>query len=806
MRIPRWASALLLMAILMTVLWLADRWEARLPGGETIFPGDMPVFSPPGGEFSGRTTVEIRPSHSRAQVIFTTDGAVPTATVGLLYDHPLVLDSAFPGVVVLRARQFVNGQPGPITSTSYVVGVEHTIPILSLIADPSDLWAPGTGMIASPRRGAEGERPVHLTFLTGEPLAAFEADAGLRLLSIENSGKPSFRLYFRREYGLSRLEYPLFPIHPEQDVHSYKRLLLLAGDRSARWTLMEDALLSGLATDLGLTAPLGRFVLLFINGQPWGIYYLSEQVDRFFAEDGLGLPGATIIRNGQAEEGDQAQWDGLVTWVRTHDLKDSSHFARLQNQIDLNRFTDFAILQMYFGLPDFIAICPEDGAGPWEWIPLEVHSWAHLYSGPMKLPDLPVSDILSRLLEVPEYRMLFVTRLADLLNTTLSPASAERHIDRMYAQLSPDIRYESARWPSPQEWESNVGALREFVRHRPDVLRQQIAQRWGLEGTAPLTLTVSPENAGRVFVNGTVVPTMPWQGLYFLGTPVQVTAVPALGYVFAGWEGAPADSPQITITIKGPLSLQARFVPRSAAPTDVLPNDVIINEFWINDNGTRYLSLGNRPIEGDWIELLVLRGPVDLRGWRLTDNDTKTGTDEGSIIFPDRPEFAAVPRGTVILIIATENPNHTTYFSQDDMDARDRRMVLYVGNGNLDVGTDPGFGLGIHDDNLALLAPGPTADFADDIGVDFVAEGTRVTSFSFGILAGGVMGVQFQGLGNDDGAIFVGTGRGNDDFREWQVDPPAHRTGDAMQMDAINILTPGALNHGQWAIMLPWRR
>ncbi len=801
MKIPRWVPALLLGILLVVTLWIADRWESRIPGGEAILPGDAPVLSPPGGEFSRSTVVEIRPSYSNARIVFTTDGTVPTATVGTMYDRPLLLDRAFPGVTVLRACQFVDGRPGSLVSASYAIGLEHALPILSLIADPADLWAPDTGIIAHPRRGAEGERPVHVTMLTGDPLPAFQIDAGLRLHFVGDSTKPSFRLYFRREYGLSRLEYPLFPPHPEQDIHSYKRLLLLAGDRSTRWALLEDALLSGLATDMGLPAPQGRFVLLFINGQPWGIYYMSERVDRFFAEDALGLPGATVVRDGQAEEGDQAHWDALINRLQSRDIRDPAHFASLQRQIDLERFTDFVILQMYFGLSDFIAIRSGESAGPWIWIPPEAHTWGHLYSGFVGLPDLPASDVLSRLLEIPEYRKFFATRLSDRLNTTLSPASVESHIEQLYALLRSDIRYEVARWPSPLDWESNVAALRDIVRSRPDILRQQVAQRIGLEGTASLSLTVHPENSGRLFVNGMAV-SVPWQGMYFLGTSIQVTAVPSPGFAFAGWEGAPEASPQIRLSVDGPISLRARFVPLSEPLPDVLPNDVIINEFWINDNGTRYRSLGNRPLEGDWIELLVLHGPVDLRGWRLTDNDTKTGTDEGSIIFPDRPEFAAMPQGTVILIIATETPANTMHFPRDDLDPRDRRMILYVGNGNLDVMADPGFGLGVHDDNLVLLAPGPSADFADDIGVDFVAEGMRVTPFSFGVLSDGVIfETSFRSLGNDDGAIFTGIGN-NDDGAAWQLDPPAFQTGDAVQMNATNILTPGALNPGQWRILL----
>ncbi len=232
------------------------------------------------------------------------------------------------------------------------------------------------------------------------------------------------------------------------------------------------------------------------------------------------------------------------------------------------------------------------------------------------------------LLKNAGYRERFLRRAADLLNTTLSAAAMEEHIDRLAAQLRPDIGYETGRWAAPGGWEENVAALHRWAQQRPQQVREQSVAALGLPGTAVVTVDVAPAGPGRVDVSGVPAPALPWQGSYFLGMEAEAIAVPAPGYAFVGWEGA-GQGTLLTITVDGPRALTARFAP-AAESTAPQPNDVMIVEYWITDNGTRYASLRNRPIEGDWIELRVARaGGVDLHGWRLTDNDTKTGTAEG---------------------------------------------------------------------------------------------------------------------------------------------------------------------------------
>ncbi|MCP4537075.1 MAG: hypothetical protein GY832_08000 [Chloroflexi bacterium] len=829
---------LLLIAVLLAALWLTDKLERdtlllapQLGTVDSGAPRSIPTFTPPGGAYEHSLRLDIQASQPDAPLIFTTGGHTPTLTIGTLYERPLLLDASAPGVTVMRARQIVNGVAGPVVSASYIVGVENSLPALSIIIDPRDLWDAERGILVNTwQRGREWECPVHVTYVEGtrpglgqvQGERGFEISAGLRIHGDRSvrkrsvrkrfdGAKQSFRLYFRNAYGAARLESSPFSEHPRQ-AQSYKRLLLQAGDRAGRWTLLDEQLMSDVAAEIGGRVARARFVLLFLNGAPWGVYRLSERIDRFFLEDNLRIRSADLIQDGRAEEGDDVHWNALMDWLATHDLSDRANYAYIQTQVDVDDFIDHAILQMYFGLPAdrFVAVRPRVEGGRWFWLYGDSASESGILGGNLLSSDLgDVALLQHRLLENPDYRIQFAKRTANLLNTVLAPEVMAMRVDRLAAQLQPDIAHETDRWPTLTDWEQNVAILRDTLLHRSDEIRQQVLASSNLSGTASIEFHSTPDGGGNIFIAGHWLPGSPWNGIYFLGTDIHAIAVPVSGYVFERWENTAHQSPRstsITITVDGPDTLTARFVPVPQDDPPLRPNDVIINEYWINDDGTRYTTVGNRPIEQDWLELLVTRpGTVDLRAWRITDNDTKLGTREGSIILPQFESLAAVPRGTVILIIATESNSNAAYFGQDDLDFEDGQMVFYVGNGNLDVITDPGFGIGRGNDNLALLAPGSDGLplTADDVGIDFVAEGNAITPFSFGVLRDGVVfKAPFWDLGGDDGVLFVGktdAGRDgqNDDSAGWIVAPSAEQSGDGTRLDNTNILTPGALNYWQ---------
>jgi hypothetical protein len=370
---------------------------------------------------------------------------------------------------------------------------------------------------------------------------------------------------------------------------------------------------------------------------------------------------------------------------------------------------------------------PRTPGGRWEWLvwdndrafeSIDRQMVEHVLVATHPLGER-METLLNKLLANPEFRNLFLTRAADLLNTTLSTANVQGHIDELEAQLGPDIALEKERWDISNDWDDTVQFMSDFAAQRPDIMRRHFVESMALAGTAEITFTQQSDPPGWIVVNEREPHKLPWSGAYFQGTDITLRAVPPAGYRFAGWEGIPdlqENEPLITLHVTGDLAVTPLFEPLPAGALQ--PGDVTIESYHADDRGE---------IEGDWFELRVNKNGLDLSGWRVTDNDTIEAADEGSIVFKPDPLLQNLREGTLIRVIATESPPNTTRYTKDGW--RNNVLTLYAGNGRLDLETDPWFNLGPRD-NLLVLAPGPAGT---RIPIDLWTQNDAVTPTTFGL-------------------------------------------------------------------------
>jgi hypothetical protein len=303
---------------------------------------------------------------------FTTNGALPNAN-STPYQGPIDISQT----TVIRVQAFDDAgvSVGDVYTKSYlVVGYNQSIPVISIVADWGDM---DTLHTHTNDRGRDWERPINLEYFTPGGESAFNVKAGIRLhggVSRSFSRKYSYRIYFRKSYGgPGRLEYPLFE---DSVVTKFDKLILRAGYNDA-FTYQNEALqptvestgavyirdqvVRNLHRDMGQPIAHGSWVLLYLNGEFWGLYNLTERVDlqylkSYFDKDsewdvvakevGHDNEGNWINREG-ARDGNYGGWLDNQDWVGSVDFSNPGNIGGLEWRVDMENVFSYMFLQAY---------------------------------------------------------------------------------------------------------------------------------------------------------------------------------------------------------------------------------------------------------------------------------------------------------------------------------------------------------------------------------------------------------------------------------------------------------------------------
>ena len=161
------------------------------------------------------------------------------------------------------------------------------------------------------------------------------------------------------------------------------------------------------------------------------------------------------------------------------------------------------------------------------------------------------------------YRDTFLTYVEDLLRTAFEPEHACAVLDRLYGELKDEyIRdYGQEFWA---EMERTAEITKNNVREKESLYRENIKKYMGLSERYPVEIQAD-RGTSVSWNNMTVKPGQSWSNEYYSGTSFTVTAEPAEGYRFAGWEidGKPAEEKALSggdgrsVVISGPVTVRA---------------------------------------------------------------------------------------------------------------------------------------------------------------------------------------------------------------------------------------------------------
>jgi hypothetical protein len=210
----------------------------------------------------------------------------------------------------------------------------------------------------------------------------FSAPCGFKLHGNDSKlgEKQNFQLRFRSDYGMSKLHCKLFD---DRETEVFNSLLLKGGSEDYMYCGFRDELCTTLVdgvTNLDVLAC--RPVILYLNGQYHGIYFLRERYDAFrFAQElgGVSKDSVNILRTfGFIDEGSNEAYYALLSYCSSHDMTTAEALAYVSGKIDIYSLIDWCVCRSYTGDGDITNVrfyMSEEADGKWRWCYFDL-DWA----------------------------------------------------------------------------------------------------------------------------------------------------------------------------------------------------------------------------------------------------------------------------------------------------------------------------------------------------------------------------------------------------------------------------------------------
>ncbi|MGI5850086.1 MAG: lamin tail domain-containing protein [Christensenellales bacterium] len=467
-------------------------------------------FSQQAGKYSGEIRLSLFSSDG-CEIYYTTDGSTPTQSSNQYMGEITVSNTT-----VVRARAYKDDYiPSTTATATYLIDAGHTLPLVSIVTDPANLFNPKTGIyVLGPDaqlipghtehyeianyllEGRESERPASFEVFDESGSKVFAQDIAIRIqggFSRDNQQK-SFAIIARSQYGPSKMAYPFFKDLPYSE---YKSLVLRNGGQDQLYSKIKEAVVLSLVKGQinCLTQDYDPYVV-YLNGEYWGVYFLQEKRSENFVAQHEGAKDANSINVLYGSglnyiiNGTNSEYKELYNYVISHDMSLKESFDYVAKRFDTDSFMDLMINQIYLANSDYNNLqFYQVPGGKWKQIFYDF-CWSFRESSHQTLlarmnPDNGGSTMFNALLKYKPWKQAFLERFAWAMETTYPTDRVLSTIDGVAGAVASEMPAERAKFTDIKkpDWDAEVEKMRAFAKERPASMLAQIKSVFNMSGS-----------------------------------------------------------------------------------------------------------------------------------------------------------------------------------------------------------------------------------------------------------------------------------------------------------------------------------
>lgn len=529
-----------------------------------------PVFSEHGRVLKNNFNLELSLPEDAPEgtvIRYTLDGKEPTES-SPLYSGSIRIYST----TIVRAKLFCDGYLSPRSLThSYIShGRDVTLPVVSVVTDQSyffdnklGIYVQGTYNSGTPNYEYDWRRPINIEYFEEKDSPSVInqlCETRVKGGATRGNALKSLAVYANKRFGEKRFNYEFFP-DQTPGIAEFKSFEMRNSGNDFDYMYMRDAVIQrSIGENADLDWQPSRPVIFYINGVYKGILNIRPRSNEDYVYSYYdGLEDIDMFENWyELKEGG---WDNYNAFKQFYAA--SGHtFAEYEEWMDVGEFCNLMIMGIFYDNKDFpgnniVMWRPIADGGKWRWIAKDTDFGMGLYDEHYSYPTLrwvttpgydnnrnnwangaDATRLFRRLLDVPEFKDMFIDRCAIYMGDFLTPDSIISIVNNRYEELKFEYKYHrnlfNPWWP---DYAQEIDKARNWARNRVPFFYTHLADYFKLNSPVALVAHSSSVAGGGAYategesrileINGIKVNSEDFNGKYFPGRTLTFKSFPA---------------------------------------------------------------------------------------------------------------------------------------------------------------------------------------------------------------------------------------------------------------------------------------
>ncbi len=340
-------------------------------------------------------------------------------------------------------------------------------------------------------RGRDSERPAHVEIFDAAGQLLLSEDCGIRIQGRGSRGKTpkSLNVYARVEYaGSGEFSEDIFGMGERP----HKFVIFSGADDSAY--KVKDYLVHSMEAGLDFSTMYFKPAVLFLDGEYWGTYYVTESYNADYISDHYGVPPdeVVMVKEDALEEGREEEiglYREMRKFLSEHDMTLEENFKKAQDMIDMCSYIDYYAAQIFIGrYGDWPG--KNEGAwrsrnivqgdryadGRWRWMLFDVNSGSlsmDRVEADTLAEVLAVDSVFASLFQNEDFRKQFAERLLYIAEQVYAEEKVDRFIDDYLEQMLEPVCCNNRRFHGMElraEAVENAENIRFFLKRRSEYM------------------------------------------------------------------------------------------------------------------------------------------------------------------------------------------------------------------------------------------------------------------------------------------------------------------------------------------------